>query len=186
MTARDIGMATQVMAQFISLCVPEGTLSAEAVANTPRRYTEAFLELMGYDDEDWAFTTFESPCDEMVIVKDIECTSMCEHHLLPFTGKAHVGYIPQGQLAGLSKLARTVKHLCRGVWTQEPLTVSIASYLMEQLKPLGVAVIMEMSHSCMVIRGVSANGSKTITSAMTGVFLDRTNNARAEFLSLIK
>jgi GTP cyclohydrolase I len=185
MTARDTGQAAQVMAQFLNIF--DFPMSAEAIANTPRRYTNAFAELMGYNDEPWEFTTFESNSNQMVVVKDIEFVSLCEHHLLPFLGKASVAYIPQGKIAGLSKLARTVKSHSRGLWTQEALTETIAGYLVEQLNPTrGVAVVMEATHTCMTVRGVCANGSKTITSSMHGAFLEPTNTARAEFLSLIK
>jgi GTP cyclohydrolase IA len=160
--------------------------SDEVLANTPKRYTEAFRELMGANDERWEFTTFESDCDEMVIVKDIAFVTLCEHHLLPFMGHAHVGYIPQGRIAGLSKIARTVKSKSRGLHTQEHLTLEIADFLEKQLVPLAVGVIMEAEHTCMGIRGVKTNGSTTTTSAMRGVFREPNNQARAEFLSLVR
>lgn len=161
-------------------------LSQEVMTNTPKRYTEAFRELMGYNDESWSFTTFESECDEMVIVRDIPFVTLCEHHLLPFMGHAHVGYIPQGRIAGLSKLARAVKAKSRGLHTQEHLTLDIADFLEKQLVPLGVGVIMEAEHTCIAIRGVKADGSKTTTSAMRGAFRESNNQARAEFLSLLR
>jgi GTP cyclohydrolase IA len=185
MTARDLNQAAQAIGQFLAILNP--TMSNEAGMNTPRRYTNAFAELMGYNDDPWEFTTFESTSNQMVTVKDIEFVSLCEHHLLPFLGKASVAYIPQGKVAGLSKLARTVKSHSRGLWTQEALTDTIADYLVEKLEPTrGVAVVMEATHTCMTVRGVCANGSKTITSSMHGAFLEPTNTARAEFLSLIK
>jgi GTP cyclohydrolase I len=160
-------------------------LSEEAEENTPERFIDAFRELMGRHDKPWKFTTFESDCDEMVIVKDIAFVTLCEHHLLPIVGNAHVAYIPQGRIAGLSKLARTVQGYSRGLHTQEVLTSDIARFLMEQLEPLGVGVIMQADHACMAIRGVKSTSSLTITSAMLGVFRDNDNNARAEFLSLV-
>jgi GTP cyclohydrolase IA len=174
------------MTKFLDACVPQGKITQEAYANTPRRFAEAFLELMGTNDEEWQFTTFESAVDEMVLLKDIDFVSLCEHHLLPFIGVAHVAYIPQGEIAGLSKLVRTVRTYSRGLWTQEHLTAAIAIEIETRLKPLGVAVVMEAMHTCMAIRGVKVANSKTITSAMRGVFRDTTNTARAEFLSLIK
>jgi GTP cyclohydrolase I len=161
-------------------------MSAEAWVNTPRRYIEALQELMGMNEPEWSFTVFESNCDEMVIVKDIDFTSLCEHHMLPFIGHAHVAYIPDGQIAGLSKIARTVQQQSKGLWTQEHLTLAIATYLEERLRPLGIGVVLEATHTCMAIRGVKANGSSTTTSAMRGVFRDTSKGARAEFLGLIR
>jgi len=160
-------------------------LDPEVETRTPIRYVEAFRELMGKNDPEWSFTTFESDIDEMILVKDLQFVTLCEHHLLPFAGKAHVAYIPQGRIAGLSKIARAVRHVCRGLWTQESLTQSIADFLEERLHPLAVGVIMEAEHSCMVIRGIKAAGSKTTTSAMRGVFRDNTNIARSESLGLL-
>lgn len=141
---------------------------------------------MGVNDEQWDFTVFDSPCDEMIIVRDITFVSLCEHHLLPFIGRAHVGYIPQGRIAGLSKIARATRTLARGLWAQEHLTMELALFLERKLAPIGVAVVMEAEHTCMAIRGVRADGTKTTTSAMRGVFRDNANNARVEFLGLIK
>jgi GTP cyclohydrolase I len=158
----------------------------EVRQNTPKRFVQAFRELMGRNDDQWEFTVFESDCDEMILVKDITFVTLCEHHLLPFVGRAHVAYIPQGQIAGLSKLARTVRTCARGIWAQEDLTMEIANFLEKNLSPKGVAVVLEAEHTCMAIRGVKADGSKTTTSALRGVFRDNTNNARAEFLGLIR
>jgi len=163
-----------------------GVTDEEVIKNTPRRFTDAFREMLGTHDAYWEFTTFESKCDEMVIVKDISFVTLCAHHLLPFVGHAHVGYIPQGRIAGLSKIARCVRSVARGLWAQEDLTMDIATYLEEKLAPKGVAVVLEAEHTCMAIRGVKADGSKTTTSALRGVFRDNTNNARAEFLGLIR
>lgn len=169
--------------QFLEM---NAQLSDEVRTNTPMRYVEAFRELMGEYDISWEFTTFQSECDEMIIVRDVSFVTLCEHHLLPFTGRAHVGYIPQGAIAGLSKIARAVRTAARGLWTQEHLTIEIADFLEKKLAPLGVAVVMEAEHTCMAIRGVKADGSRTTTSAMRGVFRDNANNARAEFLGLIR
>lgn len=161
-------------------------ISEEAFRRTPARYVDAFRELMGDKDEVWEFTCFDSACDEMVIVRDISFVSLCEHHILPFIGKAHVAYVPQGKIAGLSKFARAVQTLSRGLWTQELLTIQIADFLEQRLQPLGVGVIMEAEHTCMAIRGVKAVSARTTTSSMRGVFRDNANNARAEFLALVK
>lgn len=158
----------------------------EVYDNTPRRFVKWFEEISGTNDPPWTFTTFESEVDEMIIMKDVSFVSICAHHILPFTGVAHVAYIPQGKIAGLSKLARCVRSSARGLWTQEELNAYITDTLEEKLNPLGVAVVMEAEHTCMTIRGVKAPGAKTTTSSMRGVFRDNTNTARAEFLSLIK
>jgi len=160
-------------------------VSEEVFENTPKRFTDAFRELMGTHDEPWEFTTFETDLDEMIVVSDFDFVTLCEHHLLPFYGRAHVGYIPQGCMAGLSKIARCVKSTARGIWTQENLTVGIANELELHLAPKGVAVVLVAEHTCMGIRGVKSNGSKTTTSALRGVYRDNENNARAEFLRLI-
>lgn len=161
-------------------------ISEEVKVNTPRRYTDAFQELMGLHDKPWEFTTFESEVDEMVLLKNHPFVSLCEHHLMPFTGVAHVAYLPQGKIAGLSKLARAVQQCSRGIWTQEHLTMAIANVIEEKLEPVqGVGVVLEAEHTCMSIRGVKSNGSSTTTSAMRGAFRDKPQ-ARQEFLSLIK
>jgi GTP cyclohydrolase IA len=168
------------------LCREGPPLSSEIRTNTPRRFVQAFRELMGRNDEEWTFTVFESECDEMILVRDITFVTLCEHHLLPFMGSACVGYIPQGRIAGLSKIARSVRTLARGIWAQENLTIEIADFLESHLKPRGVAVVLEAEHTCMAIRGVKADGAKTTTSAMRGAFREEGNNARAEFLGLIR
>lgn len=127
---------------------------------------------------------FDEDHHNMVLVKDIEMYSMCEHHLLPFFGKVHVAYIPQGRIVGLSKLPRVVEVFARRLQVQERLTEQIAQALMEVLEPQGVGVVIEAAHLCMMMRGVEKQNSKTVTSAMKGVFLDDIGT-REEFLRLV-
>ena len=128
---------------------------------------------------------FVEDYDEMVIVKDIDFSSMCEHHLLPFVGKCHVAYLPDRKIVGLSKIPRLVEMFSRRLQVQERLTTQIASTLNEALQPRGVAVVMEAIHLCMLMRGVEKQNSKAITSAMLGTFRERPET-RAEFMELIK
>ncbi len=128
---------------------------------------------------------FAESSEEMVIVKDIEFYSLCEHHLLPFFGKAHIGYLPKGKIIGLSKVARIVDVFARRLQVQERLTNQIADALMEILEPQGVAVVLEASHFCMMMRGVQKQNSLTVTSAMRGLFRHDART-RSEFLELLK
>lgn len=160
----------------------------EGLQETPDRVARAWCELIsGYSAsvEDILGTTFDISHEEMVLVKDIELVSMCEHHLLPFTGVAHVGYIPSadGRVTGLSKLARLVDMFARRLQVQERLTTQIAEALVEQLEARGVIVVVEAEHTCMTMRGVRKPGSRTVTSAVRGLL--RTPATRAEAMSLI-
>ena len=128
--------------------------------------------------------TFSEEYNHMVLVKDIELFSMCEHHMMPFIGKAHVAYIPNGKITGLSKIARVVECFARRLQEQERLTVQIRDCIKEALNPMGVAVVIEASHMCMQMRGVEKQASATTTSAFSGVFLKDTRT-REEFLTLI-
>ena len=128
---------------------------------------------------------FAEDCQEMVLVRDIEFYSMCEHHMLPFFGRAHVAYLPNGRVIGLSKVARVVDLFARRLQVQERLTNQVADALMESLSPHGVAVVMEASHTCMMMRGVQKQNSSTVTSAMRGTF-KQNPSTRAEFMALIK
>lgn len=160
----------------------------EGLIETPARVTRMYEEIFaGYevDPRDVLGVTFEENHEELVIVKDIVYYSQCEHHMAPFFGKVHIGYIPSGRIAGLSKLARLVEAVTRRLQVQERITSQIADIMDEVLKPQGVMVVVEGEHLCMCARGVKKPGSKTITSAVRGNF--RTDAAsRAEFMSLIK
>lgn len=161
----------------------------EGLRKTPRRAAAAMRTLLsGYGQspkEIMEGAIFESECDDMVIVKDIEFYSMCEHHLLPFYGRCHIGYIPAGRIIGLSKLARLVDLFARRLQVQERMTHQIAHTLLDVLKPEGVGVVVEAFHLCMMSRGVQKQNSKAITSAVLGSF--RTDRAvRSEFMDLIK
>lgn len=155
----------------------------EHFTDTPKRFVNMLRELT--HQEEFNFTTFESAADEMIVIKDIEFVSLCAHHIVPFMGKCHIAYVPAGQIAGLSKFARTVKTLAKDLTVQEELTNKIGNFLIDKLDPKGVAVVMEAEHLCMTIRGVQSPGTKTITSMMTGVFADHNRLARQEFLNLI-
>ena len=171
--------------EILTSIVGEDEIEEEAthLAETPRRLIKMLRELT--TPEEFEFTTFESPHDEMIVVSPIPFYTLCAHHVIPFFGEAHVAYIPQGQIAGLSKLARTVQYYSKGLWTQEDLTWTIAQAIEEVLRPRGTAVVMKAEHLCMTMRGVQVPGSKTTTSIMRGVFLDPEKKAREEFFSII-
>lgn len=157
----------------------------EGLLKTPKRVAKAMDFLTsGYTTSLEVIINnalFEDPCDEMVIVKEIEFYSMCEHHMLPFYGKAHIGYLPKGKIIGLSKVARIVDLFARRLQVQERLTTQIAETMMEILNPQGVAVVLEGSHFCMMMRGVQKQNSSTCTSAMRGVF-QNDPRTRQEFM----
>ena len=159
----------------------------EGLRETPGRVARMYAELFGGLHEDprqHLRKFFTAQYDEMVLVKDIDFVSMCEHHLLPFMGKAHIGYIPSGRVVGLSKLARVVEVVSKRPQLQERMTETIANMLIEELDVKGVAVVLEATHSCMTIRGVRKPGSLCVTSAMKGLF--RSNlSSRSEVISLI-
>jgi GTP cyclohydrolase I len=146
-------------------------------------YAEMFSGLR-VDPRSFLKRTFTQKYDEMVLIRDIAFESMCEHHLLPFHGKAHVAYIPAGKVVGLSKIPRAIDALARRPQIQEQMTEELADLLMDELEARGVAVILEASHACVSIRGVRKTGSVMTTSAMRGVFINNPST-RAEFLALI-
>jgi GTP cyclohydrolase IA len=160
----------------------------EGLLRTPVRVAKAMNFLTnGYNmnaEEILKSAMFKEEYKQMVIVKDIDIYSMCEHHMLPFFGKAHVAYIPDGYITGLSKIARVVEAYSRRLQVQERLTTQIRNCIQDTLKPLGVAVVIEAQHMCMQIRGVQKQNSVTTTSAFTGIFLQHLNT-REEFVHLI-
>ena len=160
----------------------------EGLIKTPERVAKAMSFITkGYAQDPIAIlqsAMFKEEYQQMVLVKDIELFSVCEHHMLPFIGKAHVAYIPNGHITGLSKIARVVECFARRLQVQERLTVQIRDCIQQALNPIGVAVVIEASHMCMQMRGVEKLGSATTTSAFTGVFLKDTRT-REEFLTLI-
>jgi GTP cyclohydrolase IA len=158
-------------------------LDTPHMADTPRRLAGAYAEMLHVEPFD--FTTFpnEEGYDELVLVEDIPVRSVCEHHLLPFTGVAHIGYLPAERILGLSKFARLVDFYGRRAQTQERLTKQIADRLQAELLPRGVGVVVEAEHTCMSLRGVRATGSRTVTSALLGT-LRSDASSRAEFLAL--
>ena len=161
----------------------------EGLLKTPERVAKAMSFLtQGYEDDPLSIirsATFKEEYRQMVLVRDIEVYSLCEHHMLPFYGKAHVAYIPDGYITGLSKVARVVECFARRLQVQERLTVQIRDCIHEALHPLGVAVVIEASHMCMQMRGVEKQESSTTTSAFTGIFL-RDHRTREEFMELIR
>jgi GTP cyclohydrolase IA len=160
-------------------------LTAEATAKTPGRMARALAEMM--TPSAFEMTTFpnDEGYDELVLVQDIPVQSLCEHHVLPFVGVAHVGYLPAERILGLSKLARTVEHHARGAQTQERLTQRIADHLSDALGAKGVGVVVEAEHTCMTLRGARVPGSRTVTSALVGR-LREDPASRAEFLALTR
>jgi GTP cyclohydrolase I len=161
----------------------------EGLQRTPERVASAFQFLtQGYSQDIDALLTgalFSVNYDEMVIIKDIDVFSLCEHHLLPFFGRAHVAYIPKGKVIGLSKIPRLVDAFARRLQVQERLTVQIAEAIQEKLKPQGVGVVIEAMHFCMIMRGVEKQNSVAVTSCMLGGFRDQLQT-REEFLALIR
>lgn len=159
----------------------------EGLLDTPARVARMYAELFGGLHEDPRVHLrkfFSEKYDEVVLVRDISFNSMCEHHMLPFMGQAHIGYVPDGRVIGLSKLARVVEVVARRPQVQERMTETIANLLLEELAAKGVAVVIEATHTCMTIRGIRKPGSLCVTSAMKGIF--RSNlSSRSEIMNLI-
>ena len=177
----DLDAAERAAQQFLdALGVPT---TSESLRGTPRRMAKAYAEL--FAPRPFALTTFpnDEQYDELVLARSIPLRSVCEHHLLPFVGVAHVGYLPGERILGLSKLARVVEHFACRPQVQERLTTQVAGWLQDQLNPKGVGVLIEAEHTCMSLRGVQATGSSTVTSSLRG--LVRTDpRCRQEFLAL--
>jgi GTP cyclohydrolase I len=177
----DLSTATRAARELLAALGVDTT--ADGMAETPARMARAYAELLS--PRPFSATTFpnDEGYDELVLARAIPFRSLCEHHVLPFTGVAHVGYIPADRILGLSKLARLVEHLAARPQVQERLTQQVANWLHAELRPRGVGVVLHAEHTCMTLRGVQAGGSRTVTSAMHGVL--RENPAsRAEFFAL--
>ena len=162
-------------------------LNRDGLKDTPARVARMYGELlagMREDPETHIRSVFNENYDEIVLLRGIPFYSICEHHLMPFIGTAHVAYLPAGRILGVSKLARIVDCFARRLQTQERLTYQIADFLMNKLKPLGVAVVLEAAHSCMTIRGIKKPGSIMVTSAVRGLFR-KDPRSRSEIMSLI-
>jgi GTP cyclohydrolase I len=162
-------------------------IGREGLKKTPERVARMYAELLGGTFEDPKVhlrSVFTEKYDEIVLLRDIPFHSVCEHHLLPFIGKAHVAYLPTGKVLGVSKLARIVDTFAHRLQAQERLTGQIADFLMQNLKPQGVAVVLQASHSCMTIRGIQKPGSLMVTSALRGIF-KKDARSRSEVLSLM-
>jgi GTP cyclohydrolase I len=178
---RDLATAEQAAARFLTALGVD--LDSDGLADTPGRMARAYAELL--TPREFKLTTFanDEGYDELVLARDIPIRSVCAHHLLPFVGVAHVGYLPGARILGLSKLARVVEMFAHGTQVQERLTRQVADWLALHLKPRGVGVVIEAEHLCMTLRGVQAAGSSTVTSTMLGT-LREDPPSRAEFLTL--
>ncbi|MHC4887912.1 MAG: GTP cyclohydrolase I FolE [Planctomycetota bacterium] len=181
----DIERIEKAVAEILS-AVGEDT-GREGLKVTPGRVARMYAELlsgMQEDPKEHLGSVFTENYDEVVLLRDVPFYSICEHHLMPFIGSAHVAYLPSGSVLGVSKLARIVDCFARRLQTQERLTYQIADFIMNSLKPQGVAVVLEASHSCMTIRGIKKPGSVMVTSALRGIF-KRDPKSRNEVLSLM-
>jgi GTP cyclohydrolase I len=176
--------ATRVLKHYTGL----NTSNAHG-ADTTRRFLSMLGELTSCatdcDGRCIRWKDFPSSSNDMVVVQEIPFTSMCNHHIVPFVGFAHIAYIPRERVVGLSKFARTVHHFARRLQVQEDLTYQIANHISEKLQPEGVAVVMRAEHLCMTIRGVQAPGTYTTTARMTGAFADHNRTAKQEFLQYL-
>lgn len=180
----DTATPETLMRLVLEKTIPDFDWEGEDVVETPKRYVKMLRELTDAR-ENWKFTTFKSDAHEMVIVRHIRFVSLCSHHLAPYTGVCHVGYIPDGIIAGLSKIARQVQTISKTPSVQEELTTAIADTFDEILNPSGVIVIMKAHHSCMSLRGALAHEAETITSAVRGVFYTNERQSKEEFMRLI-
>jgi GTP cyclohydrolase IA len=179
----DIGAAEKAAADLLRALGAD--LADESLRDTPCRVAESYVELL--TPEQFDLTTFpnDGGYDELVVAKSIPFHSLCEHHLLPFIGVAHVGYLPGERIIGLSKLARVVEHFARAFQVQERMTKQVADWLEAELSPKGVGVVVEAEHLCMSLRGVQKSGTTTVTSALHGLMRDDART-RQEFLALVR
>ena len=177
----DLGRAERAVAELLAALGQD--VDDEHTHDTPRRVAAAYAEML--TPRSFNLTTFpnEEGYDELVLARDIPFHSLCQHHMLPFKGVAHVGYLPGDRILGLSKLARVVELFARGLQVQERLTKQVADWLQDQLEPKGIGVVMEAEPLCMSLRGVQADGSRTVTSALHGL-LRSDHRSRSEFFSL--
>jgi GTP cyclohydrolase I len=177
----DLDKATRAVADLLDALGVDRT--TDGLAATPARVARAYAEMLS--PEPFRVTSFanDEGYDELVVARAIPFASLCEHHLLPFSGFAYVGYLPDQRLLGLSKLARVVDHFSRRLQVQERLTAQVANFIAETLQPKGVGVVLEAEHLCMSVRGVRANGARTVTSALKGLVRDDPRT-RSEFLAL--
>jgi GTP cyclohydrolase IA len=180
---RPIDRAAAERASADLLAALGADLRTPGLRDTPRRMADAYIEML--TPESFEATTFpnDEGYDELVVVRDIPFRSLCMHHLLPFHGVAHVGYLPGERIVGLSKLARVVEVFSRDLQVQERLTTQVAGWLQQRLEPKGVGVVMEAEHMCMTLRGVRTPGARTVTSALHGLVRDD-SRTREEFLNL--
>lgn len=182
----DVGKIEKAVNEIL-LAVGED-INREGLRKTPQRVAKMYTELlagMHENPKEHLRSVFTENYDEIVLLRDIPFYSICEHHLMPFIGSAHVAYLPHGKVLGVSKLARIVDCFARRLQTQERLTGQIADFIMDSLKPLGVVVVLEASHSCMTIRGIKKPGSLMVTSALRGVFR-KDPKSRSEVLTLMR
>lgn len=179
----DLDAAERATAELLTALGVD--LTDEGTRDTPRRMSHLYAEML--TAQPFVATTFpnENGYDEMVIVKDIEFHSLCAHHLLPFQGVAHVAYVPEDRIVGISKLARAVEHFARDLQVQERMTQQIADWLQTTLTPKGVGVVLEAEHLCMTLRGIKKRGSLTVTSALHGLVREDPRT-REEFLTLTR
>jgi len=186
----DVDVTAEIAAHYKEILRLLGEdVEREGLVKTPERVAKALQFITKGYQEDGAeilrSAMFNEEYSQMVLVRDIELYSTCEHHVMPFIGKCHVAYIPDGKITGLSKIARVVETFARRLQVQERLTVQIRDCIQETLNPLGVAVVIEASHTCMTLRGVQKANAVTTTSAFSGVFL-KDERTRNEFLNLIR
>jgi GTP cyclohydrolase I len=183
MSSVDVQAATRAVRDLLVALGQDPT--SEHLLQTPARVAKAYQELLTPARFDATSFPNDEGYDELVMVRDIPFHSLCEHHLLPFVGRAHVAYLPKDRILGLSKLARVVEHFSRSLQVQERMTQQVARFLEDQLEPRGVGVVLEAEHMCMRLRGVRTPGTMTVTSALRGTLRDDPRT-RTEFLDLVR